>query len=301
MIDAPPSRALLLVNPRARQGGGGADAFVQRLEQGGLGVIPESLGRPDQVGARIAAHRGRIDRVIVAGGDGTLNAALPGVVDSGLPLGVIPLGTANDFARSMGLPVAPLEACDVVCHGRVRHCDLGSANGRYFVNVAHIGLAVEVARRSSAQAKRRLGPAAYPYAAWRAFRTRRTFSAYIRGEGDWQRIRSVQVSVGNGRFYGGGIPVAEGAAIDDGRLDLYAIRARKGSAFITMAPALRRGRAHRNQQIFSLSGTRFELRTHRHKTVSLDGEEALHTPVSFRVHPALLPVLTPARPELRSW
>lgn len=286
------SQALLLINPQSRRGGAGVDELVARLELGGLAVIRESPGSPDDIATRLAAHRARIDRVVIAGGDGTINAALPGVLDSGLPLGVLPLGTANDFARSIGLPLNPLAACDAVSDGTVRRIDVGEVNGRYFLNVAHIGLAVEVARRSDADTKQSLGVLAYPYAAWRAFRTRRTFVAHIRGEGQWQRIRAIQVSVGNGRFYGGGMPVAEDAAIDDGRLDLYAIPAERGSALVSMVPALRNGRIHRHDQILSLGGRRFEIRTHRPKTVSVDGEEAFTTPVRFRVHNGVLPVYT---------
>ena len=107
-------QALLLINPNSRSGAGGAEALTTRLRQGGLGVIQVAPNGPDNIAAAIREHRQRIDRVIVGGGDGTVNAALPGVAASGLPMGVLPLGTANDFARSLGVPLEPLAACDVI-------------------------------------------------------------------------------------------------------------------------------------------------------------------------------------------
>ncbi|MDN5863117.1 MAG: lipid kinase [Salinisphaera sp.] len=292
------SNALLLVNPNSRRGAAGIDAILRNLEQGGIDAIHIAPHGADDVAAAIQQHRGAIDRIIVGGGDGTMNAALPAVLASGLPMGVLPLGTANDFARSLRLPLEPEQACAAIVAGHQRRVDVGQANDRYFLNVAHIGFAVEVARRSDSDAKKRLGPLAYPAAAWSAFRTRRSFSVRILGPDGWKRLRTIQVSVGNGRFYGGGIPVAEDAAIDDGHLDLYAIPAHKGSSLLAMIPALTRGRAHRHAHIVTMRGDQFEVHTHRHhpKTVSVDGEEAFKTPVRFKIHPRALSVYAPIDP-----
>lgn len=291
---APGRRALVLLNAGSRRGDTAADAVITALTAAGLEPVRIDLREPGDIADALGRHRDTVDRVVVCGGDGTMNAALPAVLDSGLPMGVIPLGTANDFARSIGIPMDITAACRVAAADRVRRIDVGTINDRYFLNVAHIGLAVEVARRSDARSKQRLGSLAYPAAAWSAFRTRRTFVAHIRGEdGAWRRLRAIQVSVGNGRFYGGGIPVAEDAAIDDARLDLYALPAGKWHALVAMIPALRRGRMRSHREILTLSGAAFEIRTHRRKTVSVDGEEAFRTPVHLGVRPAALPVLAP--------
>lgn len=286
--------ALLLLNPNSRRGAAALDDVLEQLERGGVPVVQETPDGPEHIAALIAEHRDRIDRVLVGGGDGTLNAALPALLDAGLPLGVLPLGTANDFARSLGLPLDPLEACQAIVEGDTRRVDVGEVNGRYFLNVAHIGFAVEVARRSSGASKKRLGVLAYPLAAWSAFRTRRTFSVRLHVDGAyWGRLRAIQVSVGNGRFYGGGIPVSEHAAIDDHRLDLYAIPARKGSSLLAMIPALRSGRAHAHAHIVTLSGEVIEVHTRHPKTIAVDGEAASKTPAQFRVHPGALAVFAP--------
>ncbi|MDT0617835.1 lipid kinase [Salinisphaera sp. P385] len=287
-------QALLLINPHSRSGSQDAETLITRLQQAGLGVTRVTPDGPDHIAAVIREHQGRVDRVIVGGGDGTINAALPGIAASELPMGVLPLGTANDFARSLGVPLDPAAACDVIAADHVRRIDLGECNGRYFVNVAHIGFAVEVARRSDGDTKKLMGPLAYPYAAWTAFRTRRRFRVEIRGDdGPWRRLKAIQVSVGNGRFYGGGIPIAEDAAIDDGRLDLYAIPAHRDGSLLAMIPALRVGRTRGHDQIETLAATRIEVRTRQPKTIAVDGEPGGKTPASFRVHPGLLAVYAP--------
>ena len=286
--------ALLLINPNSRSGANDADALITRMQDAGLGVIRVRPDGPDHIAAAIRDHQGRIDRVVVGGGDGTMNAALPGVVASGLPMGVLPLGTANDFARSLGVPLDPLAACDVIAADHVRRIDLGECNGRHFLNVAHIGFAVEIARRSDGDTKKLMGPLAYPYAAWTAFRTRRRFTVEFRGDdGPWQRLKAIQVSVGNGRFYGGGVPIAEDAAIDDGRLDLYAIPAHRDGPLLALLPALRVGRTRGHDQIETLAASRIEVRTRHPKTIAVDGETVGRTPASFRVHPGLLAVYAP--------
>ena len=105
--------------------------------------------------------------MIVAGGDGTLNAALQGLVEAGLPLGIIPLGTANNLARTLGIPSDPAGACEVIAAGHRRRIDLGWVNGRYFCTTASVGLSVQITEELSPEAKRRWGPAAYALAAVR--------------------------------------------------------------------------------------------------------------------------------------
>ena len=82
-----------------------------------------------------------MDRIVIGGGDGTISSALPELLALGKPLAVLPLGTANDFAATIGLPADPLEAADVALHGRPHAIDVGLANDRPFLNVASVGVA----------------------------------------------------------------------------------------------------------------------------------------------------------------
>jgi len=287
-------QALLIVNPGSGAGEQNLDQGLACLRDHGIKVIREKPEGPEHVSGLMKRYRKQIDRVIIGGGDGSMNMALPGLMQHDLPLGVLPMGTANDLARTLGIPEDFHKACEIIATGEPRSVDIGEVNGFYFFNVAHVGLAVEVARRSEGQMKERLGAFAYPYAAWVAFKTRKTFSVTLHSGDESRSLRAVQVSVGNGRFYGGGIPIAEDATIDDGRLDLYAIPSGPGRRIMAMIPALRSGRSKDSQDIVTMQGETMEIHTRRPKTVSVDGEEMTKTPAKFRVLRGALKVFAPS-------
>src|SRR5919112_2942150 len=120
-----PQRALLLINPGARRGDEAGEEARASLEARGLELRVRTLD-PAQTGEIVRREQaGGIDRVIVAGGDGTLNAVLQVLVGTGLPLGIIPLGTANNLARTLQIPTSLQEAAELASHGARRAIDLG--------------------------------------------------------------------------------------------------------------------------------------------------------------------------------
>ena len=100
-----PSRALLLLNPRARRGAEAAGDIAAGLRRAGLELVVEPTGDPSSLAGVIRRHAAEVDRVVVAGGDGTINQAVQVLVELGLPLAIIPAGTANNMARTVGLPL----------------------------------------------------------------------------------------------------------------------------------------------------------------------------------------------------
>ena len=193
--------------------------------------------------AAIRAERHNLDLVVLGGGDGTMNAAAEALVEAGLPLGVLPLGTANDLARTLRIPRDPAAAARVIVEGRTRAVDLGRANDKLFFNVASIGLSVRVARHMRRSGwKARFGALSYPLTVWRVLREAHSFKAEIEIDGSRERLRTIQLAVGNGRFYGGGMAVDEEAEIDDGLLHLYALKPQPLWKLILRARAFRSGR-----------------------------------------------------------
>src|SRR5699024_3847716 len=126
-------RALVLVNPGARQGAAYADSAMKQLWAMGVDVARVSTPPLAEWPKLIANHAGDVDCVVVGGGDGTLNFAVGPVMNSGLALGVLPLGTANDFARTLSIPDEPEEACQVVADGVDHRIDVGRVNDVYFL------------------------------------------------------------------------------------------------------------------------------------------------------------------------
>jgi len=291
---APPLRALALVNPGARRAGQGLDSALARLRASGAEVAVETFSGPDEIAFDIARRAGDFDALVICGGDGTLMRALPAILEAGLPLGVLPMGTANDLARTLGIPLGLVQAAAIIGEGRTRRIDLGWINGSHFFNVASIGLSVRIARRLTRDRKERWGATAYLACAWEAMHRQRSFQARIVVDGQAHEVRTMQIAVGNGRHYGGGMTIVDDAAIDDDRLDLYALPRLPGWRLLVLLPILRWGLHRPVQSILSLHGREIHVETERPMRVNVDGEIVARTPARFRVIPGAIEVFAPA-------
>jgi diacylglycerol kinase (ATP) len=290
---AAPRRAVLLANPGARRGGEGLEAVLARLRDGGMAVEEVPVDGPEDFAVALRRAEGAAEVAIVAGGDGSLCLAAPSLVETGLTLGILPTGTANDLARTLGIPPDLEQAADIILAGHRRRIDLGSVNGKPFFNVASIGLSTDLARELSSDLKLRWGRLGYAVAAVRALARARRFTAWVSENGTSLRTRTMQIAVGNGRFYGGGTIVAAHAAIDDGHLDLYSLEMRTVWKLALMLGSFRSGEHGAWSEVTTLRGTEFEIRTSRPRPVNADGEIITATPAVFRVHPGAVEVLAP--------
>lgn len=292
-LGMPDRMALLFTNAASRQGGTDLAPAIEALAGGGIRLVDEEP--PDVTGLRawIAAHRDDVDLVIIGGGDGTLNAAADALIETGLPLGILPLGTANDLARTLGIPNDLEAASRVIAAGWTHRIDLGRVNGKHFFNVASLGLSVEVARQLDVEVKRRWGVLGYPLILWRAIRARRAFRARIRCDGASMRVLAMQISVGNGRHYGGGMTIAADAAIDDGALDLVSVAPQGLWELIVNLPALRWGWHRGAERIRHWRCRQLEIRTAQPVPINTDGEVTTRTPAEIIVVPNAIPVFVP--------
>ena len=289
-------RALLMVNRRARHGADLADQVTVHLQQLGIELLEVAPRKGQTLSDVVREHRERVDLVIVGGGDGTLNAAVEGLIEARLPVGILPLGTANDLARTLALPTDPVAACQVIAAGHLRSIDIGRVNGKHFFNVASIGLSVAITRNLSADVKKAWGVLAYLKTALQALYGARPFWAEIRAGGELLRVRTIQVTVGNGRYYGGGMTVSADAAIDDQRLDLYSLEVKYWWQVIWLFPRLRTGALAAAKDVRTISGPRFEILTRRRRHINTDGEITSQTPAHFDVVPQALRVFVPEAP-----
>jgi diacylglycerol kinase (ATP) len=287
------STALLLLNPHAKDGQTSPEAIAAEFNHLGFETVLEFPDSPTHIPDLIRNYANQIDFVAIGGGDGTLNAGLSGLVETQIPLVILPLGTANDLARTLNIPNNLPQACQVAQTGKVKRIDLGCVNGHYFLNVASIGLSVDITRKLSKIAKRRWGAIAYAIAAMKAVGELRTFRAEIRIGDRYLYTRTIQVAVGNGRFYGGGMAVAEDAAIDDQNLDIYSLEVNHWWEIANMLPALWLGKHLSLPNVRYVQTQAVEIITNRPLPINTDGELLTHTPAEFRLLPKALKVMVP--------
>lgn len=287
-------RALLLINAKSRRGKCDADLVRTHLTNGGLEFIQPQLHGAD-ISKLILQHAPNVNMIILGGGDGTINRALTSLLKVKLPVGILPMGTANDLARTLQLPADLQAACEVILKGNEKLIDVGRVNDRPFVNVASIGVAESVTRRLTQGAKSRWGVLAYIWAAMRAMLYSRSFRAEIISGSERRTAKTWQIAVGNGRHYGGGLTIHNDAKIDDGRLDLYSLEIKRSWQVLPLIPALFRGNLDPVNAVFTMHGTNFEIRPrHRARRITADGELLGHTPAVFRIEPKALSVFVPA-------
>ncbi|WP_236250369.1 lipid kinase [Microbulbifer sp. ALW1] len=288
-------RALLIRNPGSRQGGSAnLDAGLARLEAAGIQlnpVISESAAQSCEI---IRQRCNDVDLVIIGGGDGTISSCARALLECKLPFAILPLGTANDLARSLAIESVE-QAIAAICDGHTAEIDLGVVNDHVFFNVANLGLGVQVTEELTPEVKQRWGVFSYLKALVSAFARHRQFKVELQIDGERHVMRSIQLAVGNGRFYGGGNIVHQEATIDDDLLHLYSLRPQTFWELLTLAPLLRGGRHDIARRTFAASGRDIRISTgSKPMSIHADGEPVSETPAHFSVKPGALNVVVPS-------
>lgn len=234
---------------------------------------------PDDLSSALST-RPEVDVVLVLGGDGSLHAVVQALYEAdrlnSVTLGLIPLGTGNDFAATLGLPDDPVKAALALVNGHTREIDLiVDGDGGVVVNAAHIGIGAEAAAAARPW-KRALGPIGYAIGAaitgLKGLTTpgaRLTIS--VDGKALTRKNPVIQVAVGNGRFVGGGAPLLPQADPSDGQLDVSVSYTESPRRRIAYAFSVRRGEHHRRDDVIYLRGTEVEVRGDALRCTS-DGE-----------------------------
>lgn len=294
MPNPPPARALLIANTKSRRGREGIGPARDVLEAHGFTLIDGQCESSEDLSPMIVERVGEVDCVIVAGGDGTLNAAARGMMAVNLPLGILPMGTANDLARTLGIPPDIEAAARVIAARLEKRIDVGEVNGHPFFNVASIGISAELARALTPEKKRRFGRLAYALTAIEVLLRARPFRALLVTKDGGRRITTFQVAVGNGRYYGGGMAVASDARIDDSALDLYSLEVAGVWKLALMLRSFRSGLHGLWEEVRTERCDSFDIRTRKPRPVNTDGELVTFTPARFTVLPKAIRVFVPA-------
>ncbi|HEY2377177.1 MAG TPA: YegS/Rv2252/BmrU family lipid kinase [Gemmatimonadaceae bacterium] len=231
-----------------------------------------TLEAGDATAMTAAAARAGADAVIAVGGDGTVNEVINGLDGFDTPVGIIPMGTANDFATQAGIPADADHAMDLILHRKPARIDTASLNGRRFLNVSTGGVGAEATAETPSEAKESLGPLAYAITGVRKFAEFEAYRASFRG-GDFSFDGEfVMFAVGLTRASGGGTLVTPNASVTDGLLDVCVVESMGRADFARLLLKIKRGEHLGEPGVHYAQLPSVVIESDRPLSVNVDGE-----------------------------
>lgn len=288
-----PKEAILIVNSRSRRGAEQFDQAVSLLAKAGVKLIEtHSVTDPGKIKDAVRRAVDLAPMVIVGGGDGTMSSTIDFFKDHETVFALLPCGTANSFARALGIPLDLPGAVDVIAGGQRRRIDLGCINGDYFGNSAAIGLSPMIAESIPHNLKKYLGRLGY--ALWAA-KVGLGFKPFRLTVGSGRSISTVwatEVRIANGGYFGG-VELVEDASLESGEMIVQIVTGRSStnlakSWFWNML-RLR----HRDQWQAEIRARRLKLDCDPPMNVTIDGEIATRTPITVTVAPCAVAIAAP--------
>lgn len=288
----------LVVNPASgkKQGEAIAGRVADQLRSAGHVTVPvHGRGVAEVRQSLQGAVAGGIDGVVVVGGDGALHGVLDLVADTELVFGLVPAGTGNDTARSLGIPVKNVDAAvDIIVAGGLRTIDLARTDHAHVATVVASGFDSKVNERANAMTWPR-GNMRYNLAIVKELREFQPLQFSLVLDGIPIEREAMLVAVGNGPSFGGGLRICEGASMDDGLLDVVVINPVSKATFLRVFPQLYRG-THVNLPEFERHRVREVTRTSPGIVAYGDGERLGPLPMTTTIRPGALRVFTPPAP-----
>lgn len=289
-------RILLVCNPAAGSGralracAAAADILRARGADAHL-IVSESREHL----SRVAAEEGpRVDRLIIAGGDGTLHHAIRDMDLHRTVLGVLPAGSGDDFAKSIGAPADPHRACDAFLAGEVRHVDVGRVNDLRYLGIASLGLDSEVAQWVNEHPRPFGRSLVYLWALLRVLPSYRWKRLMVEVDGRLSEEDIMLAVVANNHRYGGGIEIAPTARLDDQLLDLHVVRRCSKRELLTTLPRAYRGAHLDSPHVWWKRSATFAIDADEPLDIFADGEYVTQTPARFSIEPTPLRVVVPS-------
>ncbi|MEG8024258.1 diacylglycerol kinase family protein [Sphingomonas aurantiaca] len=233
------------------------------------------------------------DLLILGGGDGTVSGLVDLMVGHDVILGVLPLGTANSFARTLGIPLTIEGAVEVIRTGKPRRIDLGMIDGDYFANCAAMGISPKIAETVPHGLKKMLGKVGYlSWAAYQYLRFR-PFTLIV-GEGPTAvKIRVVEVRISNGPYHGG-TELVDAAAVDSGEIVVQAVMGHVKRRLVQNWVSSVFRLQSRHEKVRDFRGKSLKINTIPPLPISIDGEVLARTPVTAKVAAGIIRVMAPA-------
>lgn len=286
-------RAALIVNAQARRGQVWFREAKKQLQNAGFTItgsyeVKDPVRLPQIVEHAVASGA---KFVIVGGGDGTISTVVDYLARRNIVLGILPLGTGNSFARTIGIPLSLDGAVNTILNGKVVDVDLGIANGDYFANIASIGFNARVVHSTPNGWKRRLGVLAYLLAGVRELFRNDAFSCRLEIDGETREYRTQQIIIANGAFYGVN-RITPGASADDRVLRVCLVDSEKKWDIVRLWLGLLKGNpASKSIRVFKTR--KVVCYAEPNQVVDIDGELTAGTPISISVAQQALMVMAP--------
>ena len=251
-----------------------------------------TAGPGDAVEKAAKAVREGCDVVVAVGGDGTVNEVVNGIGMSGVVMGVIPAGSGNDFARTLQIPLDFDGALGCVLQGRTRPVDVGTVNGKCFVNVASVGFDAQVVMETNRIKDRIPGPLAYVLGVFKALTGYEAFDMEMETGHKTIRKRAVLVAVANGIFYGGGMKIAPKAVVDDGLFDVCLVEDMRKMRILRLFPLIYPGKHLLRPEVEYFRAARIRIECSK-GYINSDGEIIGPCPADMELRPGGLVVIVP--------
>ncbi|WP_426387450.1 diacylglycerol/lipid kinase family protein [Sphingobium sp. R-21] len=289
-----PREAVLIVNVHSRRGEALFKDAKAMLEEAGLRLMAaHAVKEPERLQETVrGAVADGAPMVIVGGGDGSLSGTVDELVGKDCVFGVLPLGTANSFARTLGIPLDLEGAVAVISGGRRRRIDLGMIDRDYFVNAASLGLSPRIGETVPHKLKRYLGRVGYLLWAikcsigFRAFRL--TLDDGVKRRNMW----ATEVRILNGPYHGG-VELSDQADVDTGDIVIQAVVGRSHARLAWDWYAKFFKLRDRDAQTEEFRGKAFRIETRPPQRISIDGEVLASTPVTVQVAAGAVEVAVP--------
>jgi YegS/Rv2252/BmrU family lipid kinase len=285
---------VLIVNAHSRKGAALFREAKRKLEDGGIRLIAAHAVRNPKLFPQTVRQAVSDDApmIIVGGGDGSLSSAVDLLVGRDCVFALLPLGTANSLARTLGIPLDLDGAIDTIVNGALRRIDLGVIDGDYFANCAAIGLAPMIGSTVPHSFKKYLGRLGYLiWAGWCLARFK-SFELTVEDGAGKHRLSAVEVRIANGRFHGG-VEVVEDGSVDSGEIVVQAVTGRARTMLILNWLATMLRLPARRQTVTEFHARRLSVQTDPPLAISIDGEVTASTPARVEVAPAAIQVVVP--------
>lgn len=245
------------------------------------------------------------DVIAIAGGDGTISRAAQVLIECGLPLLVLPLGTANDFARSLDIPKNIVDAVRLVSSGQQTMVDVGyvvagenQSKKRTFLNAVGLGLSARVSEAQDDRMKGALGGLSYAITTLQNVGSLEAFDAEIELDGVVQAVSASQITLGNGVFFGGGLRVSNEASLQSGFLHGYLIGDISPAELIALGPRVKLGNLDDHHAITKIAGKEITIRCKPEQPVNVDGDIFGETPMKLSIMQDRLKVYSVLRKKI---